>query len=258
MSSFFILGFFALADGHVETTPKSQTIIRHHCLYNTTIQCSSDRPLPTELRVWCSSSNYSVLPNNTVAFIIAKAVIDTKSLLEAWLVSPMPGHPDDDDYDDHLPNILYPFVMGVGHVVMSSADPTQEPDVGITRHVNVQVSDYVRDVQQTSTIQYVFYHLSYFLLFDLSNVDVFSSRTQEDGETPVFHHFVVVFIFLESVILERMMVTYVFPSSPFLSISDLTRPCKFMVIMINRRRGRKESFLLMHLLSKNIVCLLTV
>ncbi|KAI6007809.1 hypothetical protein EDC04DRAFT_2582717 [Pisolithus marmoratus] len=75
MSASIAFSFFGLANGdHVKMFRSGSSIMTYHCIYETTIQCTSSVILPAMLCVY-SPFNDVVLPDNTVAFISAKISI---------------------------------------------------------------------------------------------------------------------------------------------------------------------------------------
>ncbi|EDR08113.1 uncharacterized protein LACBIDRAFT_297814 [Laccaria bicolor S238N-H82] len=95
MSSLLIIGFFALASGRrlAITKPgaKSRT---WYCYYSTTIQTSTGNILPADLRIY-SPINDVVHPDNTIAFVIAKAYIppNDTTFLDVLHLAICPGDP---------------------------------------------------------------------------------------------------------------------------------------------------------------------
>ncbi|KAJ7907696.1 hypothetical protein B0H13DRAFT_1879318 [Mycena leptocephala] len=108
MSSLNVIGFFALAQGkRIATLLPGATFPIHHNHYT--------YPSAT-LRVY-SGSGDAPLPDNTIAFVIAKACAPTGKPIEldALYLSAFPGDPNDDQYDEHIPECPA-FIHGVGHV----------------------------------------------------------------------------------------------------------------------------------------------
>ncbi|KAI6112801.1 hypothetical protein F5141DRAFT_987201, partial [Pisolithus sp. B1] len=76
MSTTAVFGFFALANGdRVKTFRAGSSTAMYHCVYETTIQCTSSVVFPTMLRMYSPSFNDVALPDNTVAFMSAKVCI---------------------------------------------------------------------------------------------------------------------------------------------------------------------------------------
>jgi hypothetical protein len=156
MSSFIIAGFFALAEGQTISIPKAgrSTKSKYH-VYSTVIQTSQGEGPAAELRVFAWGRG-AILPDETVAFVVGRAAIDAAhgvTLIEANEVLPVRGHPNDVDYDDHIPDLFNPIAVVLGTV---SSPPAQvsdsSPDEYSAFHVNV--SDYVRDTMQKSVVKY--------------------------------------------------------------------------------------------------------
>ena len=158
MSSFTILGFFALANGHRLQTLKPGTSVRTwHAHYATTIQCITPPYVPADLHIY-SPINDVLHPDNTIAFVVARVHIPHTGdiLLDALHIVPCPGNPSDDSYDDTVPDFQFPMVYGLG--VVSS--PHESLPNGSTAF-SVALTEYVRDANQQSTVQYI---ISYYAL----------------------------------------------------------------------------------------------
>ncbi|EDR08646.1 uncharacterized protein LACBIDRAFT_326833 [Laccaria bicolor S238N-H82] len=117
-----LYGFFALASGRrlAITKPgaKSRT---WYCYYSTTIQTSTGNILPADLRIY-SPINDVVHPDNTIAFVIAKAYIppNDTTFLDVLHLAICPGDPSSESYEESLPDCPYPWIFGVGHVPSKS------------------------------------------------------------------------------------------------------------------------------------------
>ncbi|KAJ7816642.1 hypothetical protein B0H13DRAFT_1663246 [Mycena leptocephala] len=104
MSTFNVFGFFALAAGkRVATHPPGATYPIHHNHYVTSVKSTSDDPdtYPSAtLRVY-SAAGDAPLPDNTIAFIVAKAFAPTGKPIEldVLYMSAIPGDPNNDDYE---------------------------------------------------------------------------------------------------------------------------------------------------------------
>ena len=152
MSSFTIIGFFALANGRRLQTIKPGTDVRTwHAHYTTTVQCSSPPFLPADLRIY-SPINDILHSDNTIAFVIARVHVPHSgdTLMDAVHIIPCPGDPSQDLYDETVLNFQFPMVYGLS--IVSSA-PETLPNVSTAFYVSL--SEYVRDANQQSTIRYV-------------------------------------------------------------------------------------------------------
>ncbi|KAH7904539.1 hypothetical protein BJ138DRAFT_1019010 [Hygrophoropsis aurantiaca] len=151
MSSLTLFGFLCLAAGRrLQTTKPGSPSKTYHAFYATALQSASGSSVSAEIRVY-SPFNDTILPDNTVAFVVAKAFFPNNDtvLLDASHVIPMPGDPSSDDYDNFLPDCPYPFLIGLGSV------PSKFellPD-GVSKTFNVISSDFIRDGVKSSTIQ---------------------------------------------------------------------------------------------------------
>ncbi|KAI6124542.1 hypothetical protein EDD16DRAFT_1475158 [Pisolithus croceorrhizus] len=157
MSATIIIGFFALAGGkRIKTVEAGSPTVTYHCVYETTIQCTSGAIFPASLRV-CSPFNDVALPDNTVAFVSAKASVPASVpqepvLLEAFHLAPVPGDPSTDSYEQTVPDFPYPTVIGLGTV---SSQPRVLAD-GTSKVFAALSSDYVRDARLNSVVHCVF------------------------------------------------------------------------------------------------------
>jgi hypothetical protein len=89
-------------------------------------------------------------PDNTVAFVYARAHIsnDCTVLMDASEIVPCPGNPEDDSYQDSVPDMANPFALALGHV---SGKASHLPDG--SRCFPMAVSEYVRDNTHLSSIR---------------------------------------------------------------------------------------------------------
>ncbi|KAJ7114991.1 hypothetical protein C8R44DRAFT_564848, partial [Mycena epipterygia] len=96
MLSFNVFGFFALAGGkQVATTPPGATYGIHHIHYMTSLKTLDDNYLSTSLRVY-SASGDATLPDNTIAFVVAKVFAPTGRPIELDGLFMMPVSADVD------------------------------------------------------------------------------------------------------------------------------------------------------------------
>jgi hypothetical protein len=110
MSSISCLGFFALARGARSSVIKRATNKpTTYAFYDTTIQCTSGDPIPAQIRIYSPNGDV-VHPDSTVVFLFAKVFAPPQGpiLLEAKWAHPFPSNPNDDGYDDAIPDALYP------------------------------------------------------------------------------------------------------------------------------------------------------
>ena len=172
MSSFIIVGFFALANGHRahSAQPGSSKTVSH-CHYMTIVQCLHGPEVDAKIHVFSPASEAIVHPNDTVAFVIAHASVQQhpfQILMEAKHLIPMPGNPEDNDYNERMPNFPYPFIAAIGHVT-NTHHAMQGEDA--KTQINLSVSDYVHGSIQASTIQLVmsfhYEHLQFSLPYQI-------------------------------------------------------------------------------------------
>ena len=101
MSSFNAFGFFALTGGkRVATQLPGATYPVHHCHYTTTLKSPDDIYVAATLRVYSGAGDAPV-PDNTIAFIVAKAVAPTGKPVEldTLYMSVMPGDVNSEEYE---------------------------------------------------------------------------------------------------------------------------------------------------------------
>ncbi|KAJ7027448.1 hypothetical protein C8F04DRAFT_1294312, partial [Mycena alexandri] len=156
MSSFNVFGFFALAGGNrVATQPAGGQYEIHHNYYNTTLHTTSDdqTPPPATLRVY-SAAGDTPLPDNTIAFVVAKAFAPPGKPIEldALFLAPVPGDPNGANYDAHVPDVPA-FIYGVGHIPANQ--PTQVFNDG-GKMFALSLADYVGGTVKNSTIHCVY------------------------------------------------------------------------------------------------------
>lgn len=149
MSSTFIFGFFCLTGGRRVTSENHTTRkLTTHAHYDTVIQ-TPDTLIPADARIWTAAAD-PILPDDTISFIFAKlyAPQSQPALLDIIMHAPMPGHPSDDAYEDHVPDMPYPYIISTGSVV-SAVDKL---DDGTSLAYFVGSSEYVRDQSRFSRL----------------------------------------------------------------------------------------------------------
>ena len=157
MSSFFIDGFFAVKSGRrvvLQRVVNDTTIKTNYIHYQTAIQCTTGVAYGAELRVFATSQT-TILPDDSVAHVVAKAEINpgADAFLEANSFSVIPGDPSADDYEDHVPDDLYPNVFILGQVMKEIP-----LDMKITAYT-IMASDYIKDAPSQSLIQFAISYL---------------------------------------------------------------------------------------------------
>ena len=123
----------------------------YYTYYTTSLQCIEGSSLPAELRFYCPSPNETILPDDTVAFVIAAASTNASAevTLESFYVSAVPGNPSDDAYEENIPNVPIPFVFGLGQVIRVNQGSLGDNWKSFT----VSVGDYVRGKRTMSMIE---------------------------------------------------------------------------------------------------------
>ena len=124
-----------------------------HAHYVTSIQCPNSAGLPADLRIY-SPMNDILHVDNTVAFVHARAQITQNGtvLLDASHLVSCAGNPDDDDYENMIPDFPYPFVIALGNVSGRHSHMANG-----SRIFPMAVSEYVRDSVQLSNIAFVIF-----------------------------------------------------------------------------------------------------
>lgn len=156
MSSFTIVGFFALTSGRrLQTIRPGTTTRTWHAHYTTTVQCVSPPYVPADLRIY-SPMNDILHADNTIAFVVARVHVPQSGdiLLDAIRIVPCPGDPSLDSYDDTVPDFQFPLVYGLG-VVSSPHETLPNGSTGFS----VALTEYVRDANQQSNVRYVVFAL---------------------------------------------------------------------------------------------------
>jgi hypothetical protein len=156
MSTLLLTGFLGVANGRREMTSRPgrerKEVRICHVHYTTSLQCIDGSALAAELRVYTASATEPILPDNTVAYVVAKChfPIHEVALLDAFYLAKVPGDVNDERYEDHVPDIPIPFVFGVGQV--AGEVPMSSP---VLKCVAVSVSEYVRDEVKHCDVQYI-------------------------------------------------------------------------------------------------------
>ncbi|KAF8449198.1 hypothetical protein L210DRAFT_3388333 [Boletus edulis BED1] len=158
MSSLLVLFFFGVDVGrHIsQQKPASREI--YHCFYSTSFPAASDaeQRYPAEIRIY-SPYNNIVLPDNTVVFLVAKGYFALhETMKQQHLSLYLVCDPADTSYDNNVPDLTTPLIIGLD-VVPSCFDILAD---GKLKMCMVLSSDYVRDVQKQSSIQYI--HFTFF------------------------------------------------------------------------------------------------
>ncbi|KAI5990478.1 hypothetical protein EDD15DRAFT_2280504 [Pisolithus albus] len=153
MSSLIVFGFFCVSDGcRVPSLKPGSTSNSCYTCYNAAIHSSVGASLRTQIVIEGSPADV-VLPDRSVAFVVAKAYLPSaatceQGLLDAFHFVPLPRDPMSDVYEYLLPQWRVPSVIGLGHINSSFAVHA-EGDNGIAL---VTCSDYVWDGKMTSKL----------------------------------------------------------------------------------------------------------
>ncbi|KAJ7820840.1 hypothetical protein B0H14DRAFT_2173236, partial [Mycena olivaceomarginata] len=164
MSSFYILGFFQLKAGRrVAVTKPNSNFPTHYAHYSTNVWCLDNTTIPADIRVFTASTT-PLVPDGMVAFAVctaqstatpptADSLASNTLALDALMFVVLPGNPESDTYNDHLPDEFTSMAYGVGRV---SGSPQTLNDGHASRLITVALSDFVRGETKASTVQCVF------------------------------------------------------------------------------------------------------
>ena len=152
--SLLVVGHFCLSNGRQEVVNKIGPSGNHtshaFIVYDVPFRSTQGPAAPANIRIY-GGPNGVPLMENTVAFAIAQAFVtaDGSVRMDASFLVPVPGDPDDDTYEDGIPDVPIPFIFGVGQV-MHSVPSTPQNSIS---SFQVSVSEYVRDARRFSTIK---------------------------------------------------------------------------------------------------------
>ncbi|KZT05502.1 uncharacterized protein LAESUDRAFT_655703 [Laetiporus sulphureus 93-53] len=151
MSSFMLMGFFAVAGGQRSTSVNAQRgTSTFYNYYFTAIQCSSGDLLLTQLRIYSPRDDIP-LSDNTVIFSVAHVHVPANAtvLLDTFSVYPFPGDSNDNNYQSPIPDMPYPYAIDLDTVLLKHdilAD-------GKSKAFLVEVHECVHDEQRSSSLQ---------------------------------------------------------------------------------------------------------
>ena len=143
MSSFFVVGFFALANRDVPGA---------FSFFDTSIMCAGNPdPVPVDLRHY-RGADEAPIADNAVVCISAKAfspghIIPEDFLLDTVDIDIFPGDPPVPTYDEHMPAPRAPNVHANGTVT----DSQQSGGDSIVTFL-ITVSEFVRNSRKQSVI----------------------------------------------------------------------------------------------------------
>src|SRR6266550_9396260 len=112
------------------------------------LQCYLLFPFHSDLTGLLNYRNRCPPPEEKIALVIGPiAFTKQEAYIEASTLVPIAGDPADPRYKETVPDLPYPYLIGVGHVVgtdtMSAAETSS--------YVNVNVTDYVKDQYMASS-----------------------------------------------------------------------------------------------------------
>ncbi|KIP08005.1 hypothetical protein PHLGIDRAFT_53694, partial [Phlebiopsis gigantea 11061_1 CR5-6] len=102
MSTFILSGYLGLASPRRISSPNSRGATTWHYHYSTTIQTPT-ASIPAELRVYSPPEDVPH-PDFTIADVVAKVHIASNgtAMMDAITISPFPGDPLDDEYENQV------------------------------------------------------------------------------------------------------------------------------------------------------------
>ncbi|KAG8939006.1 hypothetical protein FRC04_007135 [Tulasnella sp. 424] len=111
--------------------------------------------VPVKIRVFSSPAN-PVIADGTVVYVIAKVTAvplppnkdNLHFFLEAMVLSPHPGNPNDPNYDDITPDNIVPWCWAIGSVTTETLPLADNK----SHSLDLSVSDYVHDAVASSAI----------------------------------------------------------------------------------------------------------
>jgi hypothetical protein len=154
-TTFYVTGFFPLGNGHQERyIPSSGSRPTTFIVYDSAFKCPDGTR--AAVSIWTFSPSMTVLPNYTVAWIFAKAVIPqatSESIhFHATYFYPVVGDPSAPSYDASIPGLDYPVFVAIGHVI--AVDPITDPNA--IQGFNMSTSSYVNGKSIPSHVRGLF------------------------------------------------------------------------------------------------------
>ena len=145
MSGAFIEGTLAVSHGH---RPSSAPF--YYSFYTSILECSNGHLIPVDLHAY-TLPNETILPDETAVHVVGRFFAPPSSILliDVLSLTPYPGNPSDEDYDENLPHDPTPRITIVGGVTKDA--PSTE---GSLRSFNANVMEYVRDSNKTFLARY--------------------------------------------------------------------------------------------------------
>lgn len=145
MSAAFIEGTLALSHGW---RPSSSPF--YYSFYTSVLKCSNGHLLPIDLQTY-SPPHDTILHDETTVHVVGRFFAPPSGvvLIDVLSLTPFPGNPSDDGYDDNLPHDPTPRITIVGGV--TNNPPSTDDSL---RSFNVNVSEYVRDFNKTFLTRY--------------------------------------------------------------------------------------------------------
>ncbi|THV06151.1 hypothetical protein K435DRAFT_773368 [Dendrothele bispora CBS 962.96] len=134
-----LLGILCLINGHKTTISG-----RPYAEYTTAIATLDGRSPAAVVRIW-QKPGASLLVNNTCVLTLAKISVtrdDTPWVIEPIIIHPFPGDPNDDQYDNALPDFPVPVMILTG-TVLSATTNAIAPYNAPTKAFVVATSEFV-------------------------------------------------------------------------------------------------------------------
>jgi hypothetical protein len=148
--SLFITGFFAIRAGRLQERGSA-----HHIIYQSGFRGTDGKSIATSIHTWDRGLN--ILKDLTVVYVNGKlhAPRNSTIAIDATEFKAMPGDPDDEDYDTHLPDVEYPTIFGVGPIYSPLAHVGEIAEW--IQAFGIQIQQFFIDVQQVSHVKYVIF-----------------------------------------------------------------------------------------------------
>ena len=113
-----VLSFLALAQGcRVTSTHSGTNTCTWHAHYVTSLQCVDGAALLADLHIY-SPMNDILHPDNTIAFVHARTHIGSNGHVEldASHLICFSRDPEDESYENSIPDFPYPLIIALGNV----------------------------------------------------------------------------------------------------------------------------------------------
>ena len=137
MSAAFIEGNISLTHGHRDPSTIAPP---YYTFYSTALQCTNTHVIKGDVRVY-SPPNEPLLADETAVHIVGRFFAPPSGtiLIDTLSLTPFPGNPCDDTYEDLLPNNTTLRITVVGGVSTTARTSSEETSRGFDLHVTEYV-----------------------------------------------------------------------------------------------------------------------